>query len=145
MQRLILHTKKRWIDIADGIRFQVEPMSSAIMTAATQQPDVAEMPVEAFEHRYEVVCRHIAQTVIRAWEGVTLDDEDTPAPVTPDTVAGVMDIPAIRRQFSKAYLEDWLRVGAEKKGLAPLRSGTSAGAPTTATAAEPAATTARPS
>lgn len=81
-----------------------------------------------------LLAKAIARLTIERWEGVE-DPDGSPAPVTPDRVNSFLDHPTVFRRWQEAYMARWFAVQSEKKGSAPSPTGTSEGAPTTATRA----------
>jgi len=67
----------------------------------------------------------VARAVIEAWEGIE-DPDGSPAPVTPDRIDALIDVPVIYDAFTARYLSRWLTVEQEKNGSAPSPTGTSA-------------------
>lgn len=84
----------------------------------------------------------VARLVIEEWEGVE-DPDGSPAPVTPDRVNALLDVPFIYEAFTQRYIGRWLVVEQEKNGFAPSLNGTSAAAQPTAQPAPRTATSAR--
>lgn len=79
----------------------------------------------------------LGQAAIIGWEGVYAEDGETPAPVTPQTIAELMDIYPIGTQFREAYQESQQSLLTEKNGSGPALTGTGAVGPNTADSAEP--------
>lgn len=76
----------------------------------------------------------VARLVIESWEGVE-DPDGSPAPVTPDRIDALLDLPPVYEAFTLRYLGRWLIVQAEKNDSSLSLNGISAGAQTTAKAA----------
>lgn len=77
----------------------------------------------------------LARLVIEGWEGIA-DPDGSPAPVTPDRIDALLDLPVIYDAFTARYLTRWLTVEQEKNGSAPSPNGTSVVAQTTAASAK---------
>lgn len=144
MLRLTPITADTWLDLGDGVRVQVRPLTSVIMTlaseAVTKRADIGVTDIGDAASMVPVsaITSAVAQFAILAWEGVG-DADGHPAPVTPDYVAALMAVQRYERAFFGAYVAHAFAVAAEKKGFAPLPNGTLAGAPTIAGDAEPSA------
>lgn len=140
MLRLIHPTKPHWLDLGHGVEVEVLPLTSALMLAvraemsrAIAADDRAERP-EA-EEAMLLLTRCAARCAIIGWKGVG-DADGNPIDVTPSGVEALMDVFQICDAFRDAYIVPRLTLDAEKNGLSPAPSGTSAGALTTADGAE---------
>lgn len=103
--------------------------------------DVAQM-IRAKGRAGIIMAKAVARATIEEWEGID-DPDGSPAPVTPDRIDALLDMPAIYDRFTEIYLARWLVVQHEKNGSAPSPTGTSAEATTTARRAQGSAKTAR--
>lgn len=144
MIRLNLSQEPAWHDLGGGVRVQARPLTSLRMALARDDALFAGLPEGASP---EVVLAHlsvaVAKVVITGWEGVGDAEGNTIEP-TPGAVEALMlQEPALLGAFHMAVLQPILLLAAEKKRSAPLRNGTSAGAPDTAPPAATPAKTAR--
>lgn len=130
MLRLSFTAEPFWIPLMGDAQVRVEPFSSTILGRARAilrrggdaLPEATDEAVEAHFQRFATA---IACAAITEWEGIG-DLEGAPLPVTAETVAGVMSIPACADAFKVAYLLPAMEMLAEKKDLPPLSDGTSA-------------------
>ncbi|MFO1058494.1 MAG: hypothetical protein U1E53_16195 [Dongiaceae bacterium] len=74
----------------------------------------------------------LGRQVIEAWEGVQLADGSGPAPVTPEAVNELLDLPAMAVAFLRQATEPIAALVAEGNGSGVAPNGTMAAAPTTA-------------
>lgn len=128
MIRLDLSTTPRWLDLGHGLRLQVLPVTTAIMVAARNDPDVEALPKNASQEQMAVVmAKAVARRVVTDWEGVG-DANGKPVPVTPEGIDALLDIWPIFETFQTRCLAPHLMLDAEKNVSSPLQNGTSAGA-----------------
>ncbi|EXL08901.1 hypothetical protein [Aquamicrobium defluvii] len=128
MIRLDLSTTPRWLDLGHGLRLQVLPVTTAIMVAARNDPDVEALPKNASQEQMAVVmAKAVARRVVTDWEGVG-DANGKPVPVTPEGIDALLDIWPIFETFQTRCLAPHLMLDAEKNVSSPLPNGTSAGA-----------------
>lgn len=135
MLRLNLTSEPRWIDLGHGVRVEVVPLTSGLVAAANADPALAELgPETHIDVRWQFFVKAVARLCIRSWDGVG-DDAGEPIEVTPEAVNALMDLYQISREFSARFISPTLLLAEEKKGYAPLPSGSSAGARSIAEAA----------
>ncbi len=128
MIRLDLSTKPRWLDLGHGLRLQVLPVTTAIMVAARNDPDVEALPKNASQEQMAIVmAKAVARRVVTDWEGVG-DANGKSVPVTPEGIDALLDIWPIFETFQTRCLAPHLMLDAEKNASSPLPNGTSAGA-----------------
>lgn len=160
MLRLDIAPRARWIDLGHGVRLHVEPLTTAIMSAARRDPAVIAVVKELrgaeagagghdlpdvlpnVDEAAIVMAKAVARRVVTAWEGVG-DAAGKPVKVTPEGLDALMDIWVIFDAFQHRYLAGGFLLESEKNGSAPSPSGTSAGAIGTAKPAKGRARTAR--
>lgn len=147
MLRLNVQRGPFWLDLIDGVRVEVLPLSTEVRMRATQAialtggkvvaSDDADGEIDAADHGPDAITRDIvymralaAQAII-AWEGVG-DEAGEPAPVTPENVTAFLDMYPLYQAFYIGYVLPGMRVVTEGNGSAPSPNGTSAGAETTA-------------
>ena len=149
MIRLDLSREPRWLDLGHGVRMHVGPLTTALMAAARSDPAVTSLPEGASNETIAVaMAKALARLVVEDWEGVG-DADGNPVPVTPEGIDALLDILPLFEAFQLRYVSKGLLLEAEKNGSAPLPSGISAGATSTAdpamSAAGAPATSAHPS
>lgn len=129
MLRLNLDTKPAWIDLGFDVEVEVVPITSAIIAAGMASPDVRGLAAETdSDVRFAAMVRAVAQAAIIGWRGVG-DADGAPVEPTAERIGALMDLFQLNKAFGAAYLAKGFLVAEEKKGLAPLPNGTSAGAP----------------
>lgn len=144
MLKLNLKTDAYWIDLPGKVRVKVKPISTAVMSAAQA------MALEEYRRMVDggdldpaneclrkgtsesLLITALAKLAIIEWEGVLASDSDSPAPVTDQTVADLMDIWLIAQDFLKAYVMQFKLLETEGNVSAPAANGTSAAAAPTA-------------
>ncbi|MCA3793301.1 MAG: hypothetical protein IOC66_13525 [Burkholderia sp.] len=135
MLRLNLTTEPRWIDLGHGVRVEVVPLTSGLVAAAKTDPSVESLgPETHIDVRYEAFTKAVGRLCIKDWEGLG-DDEGLPLPVAPAAVDALLDIYQFSEAFKAKFIAPTLLLAEEKKGYAPLPSGSSAGARSIAEAA----------
>lgn len=128
MLRLNLDTKPTWIDLGFGVEVEVVPITTAIIAAGMAAPEVRGLPPETdTDVRFAALVKAVAQAAIIGWRGVGGADGAPIAP-TPELVGGLMDLFQLNKAFGETYVARGFLVAEEKKGSAPLPSGTSTGA-----------------
>lgn len=143
MIRLDLSSKPRWLDLGHGLRLQVQPVTTAIMVAARNDPAVEALPKDASQEQMAVVmAKAVARRVVTDWEGVG-DADGKPVPVTPEGIDAALDIWPVFEAFQTRCLAPHLMLDAEKNVSSPLPNGTSAGAKAIARPAKARAKTVR--
>lgn len=138
MLRLSFTAGPVWLDLFHGVRVEVQPYGSAIVSkvrARLRQQAMAhaaavaegEAPLRPeLEDMAQAYAEAVALAAISAWEGVVDDGTGHALPVTEDTVLALMSIPPISAAFQRLYIEPGLQMVAEKNGSAPSPTGTSA-------------------
>ena len=135
MQRLNLTHDLEWIDLPRDVRVQVQPVTTALIYAARRDPAIAALPADADQELVALVMgQSIARLSIVEWDGVGNEDGEVIDP-TPETISALMDIWPLCQSFMRQCVDPVFTAEAEKKGSAPSPSGSSAGAPPTATPA----------
>jgi hypothetical protein len=116
MLRLNLSRNPHWLDLGHGVRVKVRPISTAIFSMASTAPDMLNLAAETHQDmRFLCLCSEIAKIAILEWDGVKGDD-DTPAEVTPDGVAALMEVYPLATAFRDQYVVPGLVLSAEKNG-----------------------------
>lgn len=135
-----------WHDLARGVRVLTRPATRAEITAAAswgrQETDralsacVAPLGgVEASQGSREAVHNYyttiaLARLCVTDWQGVDGD-------CTPENIGALMQVPGMVEAYTPIALAAVTALSAEGNAFAPALSGTTAGAPNTAEAAEP--------
>ena len=145
MLRLTPISAPQWISLGDRVRVHVLPLTSVILARAGDAvtarddlppaPEDADRPHPASQAYVAALTDAVAGLAITDWEGVG-DADGNPVAVSPEYVAALMAVPRFQRAFFARYVAHAFAVAAEKKGFAPLPSGTLAGAQPIATDAE---------
>ena len=135
MQRLALSPESEWVDLGRGVRVRVRPITTALVYAARKDPAIADLPAGADQEQIALVMgQSIARLSIVEWDGVGNEDGEVIDP-TPETISALMDIWPLCQSFMRQCVDPVFTAETEKKGSAPSPSGSSAGAPHTATPA----------
>ena len=135
MQRLALSPESEWVDLGRGVRVRVRPITTALVYAARKDPAIADLPAGADQEQIALVMgQSIARLSIVEWDGVGNEDGEVIDP-TPETISALMEIWPLCQSFMRQCDDPVFTAEAEKKGSAPSPSGSSAGAPPTATPA----------
>ena len=148
MLRLQLTNAPSWLDLGHGVRVLVEPMSTAMMIAARRDPQIAELG-EGIEQLNNddlalVMAKAVARLAIKDWEGVG-DEKGKALSVTPDRINALLEVWPLFEAFQTKYVNSGFLLEQEKNDFAPLPTGNSAGARSTARPAKGPARTARKS
>ncbi|WP_323007034.1 hypothetical protein [Pseudorhodobacter sp.] len=120
MLRLNLSNEPQWLDLGHGVRLFVEPLTTAVMLAARNDPTIL-VATQAAESEGTlsnddlalVVAKAVARIVVKAWEGVG-DAEGKPLSVTSDGIDALLDIWPIFEAFQTRYIAGALVLDAEK-------------------------------
>ena len=143
MIRLDLSSKPRWLDLGSGLRLHVLPVTTAIMVAARNDPEVEALPEAASkEEQALVMAKAVARRVVTGWEGVG-DADGNPVPVSPEGIDALLDIWPVFEAFQTRCLAPHLMLEQEKNASSPLPNGASEGAMPIAPPARATAPTAR--
>lgn len=150
MIRLSLPHEPYWLDLPFGVRLHVRPIDTALDAAARfaavevlrgdAATDTGADPAaraRRLGRAKAALATSCAQAAILAWEGVLDSDGAEPAPVTPETVARLMAVPAIAKAFVTAWYQPLERPAAEGEGCGAAPDGITAAPPTIAGDAEP--------
>ena len=143
MLQLNLSSEPQWLELVEGVRVQVRPLTTALMVSTRSDPAVAEMPEAASdEERAVIFAQALGRRAILDWEGVG-DMAGEPMACTPEAVDQLLDIWPIFEAWQERYVSRGLLLEQEKNASAPSPSGTTAGATATAKPARKSARSAR--
>lgn len=141
MLRLQLTNTTRWIELVPGVKIEVLPMGTSLVSRAQArlradrtEGDTTPVPRSSF-------ALAIAQEAVIDWTGVG-DEAGRPLAVSPAGVMALMEVFPVHTAFERLYVAPGLVLAEEGNVSAPLPSGTSAGALPIAKRARAAATTA---
>lgn len=107
MIRLDLKAGPHWVDLIDGVRVKVRPLTTSLLMAAHAGKDATDDVVES-------VAR-VAEVAIVEWEGIGQQDSDDPPGITPETVRALLEIPAVFAAFQAKVMRPWEGLAEEKK------------------------------
>lgn len=108
MIRLDLKSGPHWVEIAEGVRVKVRPLTTSLLMAAHAGKDATDDVVES-------VAR-VAEVAIVEWEGIGQQDSDDPPEITPETVRALLEIPSVFAAFQAKVMRPWEGLADEKKG-----------------------------
>lgn len=159
MLKLFFPKDNYWIDLGNGVRMKVRPLSTAIDSAARfkasasvnelagQLAGVTDAGVEIAERPdiddphirgglgYELYAVALAQVGIVEWEGIG-DADGNPAPVTHENVREAMRHASIARPFLEKYSSPVQELQSEGNASGPASHGTAGTGPDIAPDAE---------
>lgn len=115
MIRLDLKREPYWLDLGHGVRVHVRPATTAIVMAARVAALKDTEEAADAGARSAALIKKLAELAIMAWGGVG-NSEDSPAEVTPDAVAALMDLWPLADAFERLYLAPTLILEQEKNG-----------------------------
>lgn len=153
MLRLKVERQPHWLDMPQGVRVQVRPLTTAVSEAAfadalerirpvkmaADDAAKAGTPMASNEPngsnaawlqglQWQYLVDALARYGILAWEGIG-DELGDPLPVTPAACEAFAAHPDMGREFYRLYRVEVDAVEAEGNGSAPSASGDTAGAP----------------
>jgi hypothetical protein len=145
MIRIDLSPEPQWLDLGNGVRLKLLPLTTALMVATRSDPAVHDLdPESSNDARAAIFAGALARRAVVDWEGVG-DAEGNVLPVTPDGIDALLALWPIFEAFNLHYVSRGMLLDAEKNVSAPSPTGTSAGATATARRAGWPAKTARQS
>ena len=118
MLRLNLSTEPQWLDLGNGVRMLVEPLTTAIMLAARSDPAIVAAATDAEtsasnDDLARIVAKAVARIVVRDWEGVG-DEDGEPMAISHDGIDALLEIWPIFEAFQTKYIAGALILDAEK-------------------------------
>lgn len=138
MLRLSFTAEPVWIELFQGVRVQVLPYGSAIVSkvrsrlrreAAAHAALVAEGAsglTPELEDMAQLYAEAVAIAAIIDWDGVVDDATGEKLTLCENTILALMSIPPINAAFQRLYIEPGLQMVAEKNGSSPSPNGTTA-------------------
>ena len=143
MIRIQLSPEPQWLDLGHGVRLQLLPLTTALMVATRSDAAVQDLAADASnDTRAAIFATVLARRAIVDWDGVG-DESGTVVAVSPEGIDALLSLWPIFEAFNLYYVSRGMLLDAEKNGFAPLPTGTSAGATTTARPAKRSARTAQ--
>ncbi len=128
MLELNLSNQPAWLDLGHDVRIQLEPLTTALMVAARNDPAVSALDEGAGDEENALVfAKALARLAIIDWEGVG-DAEGNPASVSPEGINALLDVWPLFEVFQTEYVANGLMLDQEKNVSSPLPNGPSAGA-----------------
>jgi hypothetical protein len=128
MIRLDLSNEPAWLDLGHGVRLHLQPLTTAMMVAARNDPAIGALPDDANDEVSALVfAKALARNTITDWEGVGDVDGHT-IPVSPEGINALLDVWPLFETFQTQYVAKGLVLDAEKNASPPLPTGSSAGA-----------------
>ena len=145
MLKLNLSNELAWLDLGHRVRIRLQPLTTALMVAARNDPAIADLPEDSGDEESALVfAKALGRIAIVDWEGVG-DDSGDPVDVSPAGIDALLDVWPLFEAFQTEYVAGGLLLDAEKNVSSPLPSGPSAGAMDTARPAQGPAKPARKS
>ena len=120
MLRLNLSNEPRWLDLGNGVRLLVEPLTTAIMLAARSDPTIlaaAQGPepsdARSNDDLARIVAKAVARIVVKDWEGVG-DEDGEPMAISHDGIDALLELWPIFEAFQTTYIAGALILDTEK-------------------------------
>jgi hypothetical protein len=123
MLRLAIPDESRWIECPHGVRLLCRPLTTAMnhaaMTRAARMvrlrfPEGAEPDADMLRGAtIAEIYAALAELLVEGWEGVGNADGTGPAPVTPENVRMLMQIPEVAQAFNEGVSAPLAAVEAE--------------------------------
>lgn len=165
--KLTFDREPRWLPLVGGARVKVRPGTTALIeTARAAAARLMRELRKEFDNRKEAGLssedipdlddpdvfaglgeatygKCLARQAIIEWEGFAATDGSGPAPVTPETVGDMMDLPGFAASFRQGYESHMIMLLLEGNVSGAAPNGSSTAAPATAPAAATKASLAR--
>ena len=118
MLRLNISNEPHWIDLGHGVRLLVEPLTTAIMLAARNDPSIVAATADAEtsapnDDLARIVAKAVARIVVKDWEGIG-DEDGKPLALTPEGIDALLELWPIFEAFQTKYIAGALILDAEK-------------------------------
>ena len=128
MIHLDLTNQPAWLDLGHDVRLHLRPLTTALMVASRNDPDIAGLANDASDEESALVfAKALARNAILDWEGVG-DNEGHPVTASPEGINALLDIWPLFEAFQTQYVAKGLILDQEKNASAPLPTGSTAGA-----------------
>ena len=108
----------RWLYLGHGVRLLVEPLTTAIMLAASSDPTIIAAAgdaegVASNDDLARIVAKAVARIVVKDWDGVGDEDGEQLA-LTPEGIDALLELWPIFEAFQTKYIAGALILDAEK-------------------------------
>ena len=120
MLKLNLSAEPRWLDLGNGVRLLVEPLSTSVMLAARSDPAIlaatqteSDATASSNDDLARIVAKAVARIVVKDWEGIG-DEDGKPLPLTPEGIDGLLELWPIFEAFQTKYIAGALILEQEK-------------------------------
>ena len=131
MIRIELSPEPQWLDLGQGVRLKLLPLTTALMVATRSDPAVQDLDPEASnDARAAIFAGALARRAVVEWEGVG-DADGNVLPVSPEGIDALLALWPIFEAFNLRYVSRGMLLDAEKNVSAPSPTGTSVGATAT--------------
>ena len=132
MLKLNLSNEPAWLDLGHGVRVRLQPLTTALMVAARNDPTISDLSENVPDSESALVfAKALARIAIVDWEGVG-DESGAPVGVSPEGIDALLNVWPLFEAFQTDYVAGGLLLDQEKNVSSPLPSGPSAGAMDTA-------------
>lgn len=138
MLRLKLNREPEWLELIDGVRVKVAPITGAIVEMALRDDPLKDVPPGETAVPFGIA---VGKVAILEWEGVG-DEDGNDLPVTPEGVEALLSLPPIWSRWQTLAMVPVFTLDAEKNGFAASPSGNTGEAGITAEPATASATSA---
>jgi hypothetical protein len=100
MIRIDLSPEPQWLDLGNGVRLKLLPLTTALMVATRSDPAVHDLdPESSNDARAAIFAGALARRAVVDWEGVG-DAEGNVLPVTPDGIDALLALWPIFEAFN---------------------------------------------
>ena len=145
MLKLNLSNEPAWLDLGHGVRVRLQPLTTALMVAARNDPTISDLSENVSDEESALVfAKALGRIAIVDWEGVG-DESGAPVGVSAEGIDALLNVWPLFEAFQTDYVAGGLLLDQEKNVSSPLPSGPSAGAMDTARSAKALAKPARKS
>jgi len=132
MLKLNLSNEPAWLDLGHGVRVRLQPLTTALMVAARNDPTISDLSENVSDEESALVfAKALGRIAIVDWEGVG-DESGAPVGVSAEGIDALLNVWPLFEAFQTDYVAGGLLLDQEKNVSSPLPSGPSAGAMDTA-------------
>ena len=128
MITLNLRKNPYWIDLPDGVRVFVKPVTTAIMNAAQTEviKHYHESDIKPDDGQLQCdLTKALARRAITKWENVIIPNTGKPAEANEKNINQLMNVWYLAQDFWNKYATNIFEVEAEGKSSEPCVNGTS--------------------